>query len=213
MSRRRRVRTPGRVRRSRAVVLTLCLVAAPAVLAGGCGSGASTALQASGSAGSSDSPTTMAISVGTASPAATPATPAPTPSTPAPTGAASSSTQPLPQVTAGPVPAGAITAVREFWRLLSERHFARARAQVAPGSPLADPGLRWGLAAARLLAVSPRALAAVPPYATVEFRTIVYVKPGAGTNAWGAAGSRSLWMTVTRMSDRSWRVYEFGTGP
>lgn len=205
MIRRRRVRTPGRVRRSRAALLTLCLVAAPAVLAGGCGSGASAAPPASGPTGSSDPPP-AAISVGTASPAATPATPAPS-------GAASFSPQPLPQVTAGPVPAGAITAVREFWRLLNERHFARARAQVAPGSPLADPGLRWGLAAARLLAVSPGALAAVPPYATVEFRTVVFVKPGAGTNAWGTAGSRSLWMTVTRMSDRSWRVYEFGTGP
>jgi hypothetical protein len=206
MSRRRRVRTPGRVRRSRAALLTLCLVAAPAVLAGGCGSGASAAPQASGPADSSVSPPPTVISVGTASPA-------PTPSIPAPTGAASSSPQPFPQVTAGPVPGGAIAAVREFWRLLNERHFARAQAQVAPGSPLADPDLRWGLAAARLLAVSPRALAAVPPYATVEFRTVVYVKPGAGTNAWGAAGSRSLWMTVTRMSDRSWRVYEFGTGP
>lgn len=183
MNRRPRVATAARARRPRATLLTLCLVAAAAALASGCGSGAQP----------------------TAPPAASP--------TPTPAGIASPSPAPYPQITAGPVPAGAVHAVRRFWRLLEERHFAQVRARVAPGSPLAEPDTKWGPASVRLLAVCPRALAVVPSYATVEFRVSVYVKPGAGTNAWGPAGSRSLWMTVTRMSDRSWRVYEFGTGP
>ncbi len=190
MSRRRRVRTAGRIRRQPAALLTLCLVAASGVLACGCGSGATAAQTAP--------PTASATAA---------------PATPAPAGDASPSPRPSPQITAGPVPTAALGAVREFWRLLQERRYARARAAVAPSSPLADPGARWNLAGARLLAVYPRALAAVPPYATVEFKTVVSIRPSAGTNTWGAAGSRSLWMTVTRMSDRSWRVYEFGTGP
>ena len=111
------------------------------------------------------------------------------------------------------MPGGAVTAVHGFWRLLGERRFAQVRAVVAPGSPLADPHLAWDLAAARLLAVYPRATSVVPPYATVEFKTRVFVKPTAGQDTWGAAGSHTLWMTVTRMSDQSWRVYEYGTGP
>ena len=108
MSRRRRVRTPGRVRRSRAALLTLCLVGRPGR--------AGRRLRQRRERG--------AISLGRRQVQPTrrrrrhsrsaPPAPAATPATPAPSGAASFSPQPLPQVTAGPVPAGAIAAVREL---------------------------------------------------------------------------------------------------
>jgi hypothetical protein len=189
MSRRRRARTAGRLRRPRAATAALCLAVVIATLAGACGRG-------------------PAASPPTASPSA--GAPAPTA---APAGVATPAPRPSPQITSGAAPGGAVQAVRGFWRLLGERRFARLRAAVAPGSPLADRHLIWDVAAARLLAVHPRATGVVPPYATVEFKIDVFVKPTAGHDTWGAAGNHTLWMTVTRMSDQSWRVYEYGTGP
>lgn len=198
MSRRRRARTAGRLRRPRAALAALCLAAVIATLAGACGSGAAASPGASSSAAS---PPTASPSVGATAPTAAPA------------GVTSPAPRPSPQITSGAAPGGAIRAVRGFWRLLGERRFARLRAAVTPGSPLADPHLAWDVAAARLLAVHPRATSVVPPYATVEFKIDVFVKPTAGHDTWGATGSHTLWMTVTRMSDQSWRVYEYGTGP
>ena len=197
MSRRRRATNTGRVRRPRSAP-ALGLAAALVTLVCACGSG-------------------TAVSSGASSPAV-PA-PAASPSTGAAAlavataGSGTPTPRPSPQITSGSAPAGAVAAVRGFWRVLGQRRFARLRAAVAPGSPLADPGLAWDIAAARLLKVDPHAAFAVPPYATVEFKIKVFVKPSASQETWGAAGSHTLWMTVTRMSDQSWRVYEYGTGP
>ena len=198
MSRRRRTRTASRVRRPGAAPAALCLAVVIATLSGACGNGAAAAPGASSSA----------LPSSAASPSAGATAP-----TAAPAGATSPTPRPSPQITSGAAPGGAVWAVRGFWRLLGERRFARLRAAVVPGSPLADPHLVWGVAAVRLLAVHPRAISVVPPYATVEFKIDVFVKPTTDHDTWGAAGGHTLWMTVTRMSDQSWRVYEFGTGP
>lgn len=197
MTRRRRAGTAGRVRKPGGAPAVVCLAAAIATLTCACGSGAAASQSASSPA---VSPATSP-SAGTAAPSA------------APVGITSPTPRVSPQITSGVAPVGAVWAVREFWRLLGERRFDRVRAAVAPGSPLADPDLVWDVAAARLLAVYRRATSVVPPYATVEFKTDVFVKPSTGHGTWGAAGSHALWMTVTRMSDHSWRVYEYGTGP
>ena len=202
MSGQRRTMTASRVRRPGAAPAALCVAAVIAMLAGACGSGAAASQGASQGASRSAAP----------SPAA-PSSPGATAPETASAGVASPTPRPSPQITSGAAPAGAVRAVRGFWRLLGEHRFARLRAAVAPGSPLADPHLAWDVAAGRLLAVHPRATRAVPPYATIEFKVDVFVRPTAGSDTWGAVGNHTLWMTVTRMSDQSWRVYEYGTGP
>ena len=191
MSRRRRVRTAGRIRRQPAALLTLCLVGR----LGACWPAAAAAAQ----------------------PRRRPPRPRrrlrprrPPPRRPA-TPRRHHGPRRRSRRVRSPPPRSAPCASSG----VSSRNVA-TRGHERPWRPVRrsqTPAPGGNLAAARLLAVYPRALAAVPPYATVEFKTVVSIRPSAGTNTWGAAGSRSLWMTVTRMSDRSWRVYEFGTGP
>ena len=122
-------------------------------------------------------------------------------------------TRPWPQITSGVAPAGAVSSVRTFWRLVGRRSFAAARALVVPGSPLASADERWGIRRATLLAVHPEQLFAHPEsYATLEFPVDVDVVPSS-ESAWGPAGKHTLWMVMTRMSDGTWRVYETGSGP
>jgi len=153
---------------------------------------------------------------------ATGSTHATSPSTPpvvAPSGAATTApptpqARPSPQITHGTAPAAAVAAVREFWRLVGARRFAAARARLAPRSPLAVPATVWAIDRARLLRTYAGRLSAAPPaYATVEFPVDVYVKPTSVPNSWGPPGRHRIWMTLVRMSDESWRVYELGSGP
>ena len=130
------------------------------------------------------------------------------------TATASPTPSPSPLVTADPPPAGAVEAVRLFWRLVGEGRLAEAkRFLVAPGSPI----LQWSgedIGGARYVRLMPHSTSAAPPEgATVEFAVEVWIDPATSVSPWGEAAVHELFESVVRMSDGSWRLYESGTGP
>jgi hypothetical protein len=155
------------------------------------------ALAAATGCSSSGAPSGDAASGGASSSATTGTSPTPIPS---------------PVVSSGRPPAAAVDVVRMFWTLIGEGRVQEARNFViAPGSPLLD----WtgdDIAAARLVRVLHGSIVAPTDGATMTFAADVWIRPS-GVTPWGEVGKHTLFMSVVRMSDGSWRAWAVNTSP
>jgi hypothetical protein len=110
-------------------------------------------------------------------------------------------------------PAGAVDVVRMFWTQVGEGNIQEAREfTIAPGSPLLD----WtgdDIAEAKLVGVLPDNVVSPLDGATITFGADVWVKPSEGPTPWGDPGNHTLFMSVVRMSDGSWRMWDVNTSP